>query len=77
MADWDDDSATLQENLKRVLREVRTAARERHPLNLESVRHWQAEIMQGLDLPDPGYIGAFRGESGLENIQLEDFQQGA
>jgi hypothetical protein len=27
--------------------------------------------MQGLDVPNPHLVGSFRGESGLENIQVK------
>jgi len=33
-------------------------------------RSWQRETMSGLTVPKPHYIGAFRGEPGLEIVQV-------
>jgi Fic family protein len=70
MADWDADSPELHNNLTRVLRRIRQGARRRDSPTVEDARHWQAETMQGLQVPDPKFVGAFRGEVGLENIQV-------
>lgn len=70
MADWDDDSSQLRDNLARVLRGTRDDAHRRRPPSLETARQWHVEIMQGLDLPEPKHAGAFRGESGLEQVQV-------
>jgi Fic family protein len=70
MADWDADSPELQNNLTRVLQRIRQDARRRDSPTVEDARHWQAETMQGLQVPDPKFVGAFRGEVGLENIQV-------
>jgi Fic family protein len=70
MADWDADSPELQNNLTRVLQRIRQGARRRDSPTVEDARHWQAETMQNLQVPDPKFVGAFRGEAGLENIQV-------
>jgi hypothetical protein len=70
MADWDDDSPELEANLIRVLRGIRRDARARVLPTVESARQWHAESMQGLDVPASNYAGAFRGESGLERVQV-------
>jgi hypothetical protein len=70
MADWDADSPELHHNLTRVLRQIRQGARRRDGPTVEDARHWQSETMQGLQLPDEKFVGAFRGEAGLENIQV-------
>lgn len=70
MADRDDDSSQLRPNLTHVLRSARDDACRRQLPSLETARRWPVEIMQGLDLPDPKHAGAFRGESGLEQVQV-------
>lgn len=68
--DWDADSPELRRNLLRVLQAAEAESRARTPLNLDTARHWQREIMQGLAADDPAYVGAFRGEPGLEDCQV-------
>jgi hypothetical protein len=34
-------------------------------------KHWQAVCVQNLTVPDQRYVGAFRGEPGLENIGVK------
>ncbi|MGB9335967.1 MAG: Fic family protein [Candidatus Acidiferrales bacterium] len=71
MSNWDADSPQLRQNLALVLEEMVRAAEQREDPTVESARHWQALIMQGLDVPDPRYVGAFRGEQGLEGIEVK------
>jgi Fic family protein len=68
--EWDEDSPRLRENLSQVLKEIVRAAERREIPTLESARHWQGRMMEGLDVPDRRYVGAFRGEPGLERIQV-------
>jgi Fic family protein len=68
--EWDEDSPRLRENLSQVLKEIVRAAERREIPTLESARHWQRRMMEGLDVPDRRYVGAFRGEPGLERIQV-------
>jgi Fic/DOC family len=70
MADWDASSPELENNLRQVLEEIRDAARRRETPTVESARHWQAETVRNLNVPDARYVGAFRGELGLEKIQV-------
>jgi Fic family protein len=70
MADWDANSPELEDNLRRVLEEIRAAAQQRELPTVEAARRWQAKTLRGLDLPDARFVGAFRGESGLENVQV-------
>lgn len=70
MPDWDKDSSRLRQNLREVLKEIVLAAEQREVPTLEAARRWQSRIMEGLDVPDPRYVGAFRGEPGLERIQV-------
>jgi fido (protein-threonine AMPylation protein) len=70
MPDWDEDSPQLEENVKRLLREIRQDARRRTLPTVESARRWQVEIFQDLRTPNSEFLGAFRGEAGLEDIQV-------
>jgi len=70
MADWDANSPELENNLRRVLEEIHGAARRRETPTVEAARHWQAESLRDLVVPDARYVGAFRGEPGLENVQV-------
>jgi Fic/DOC family len=60
----------LRQNLALVLEEIARAAEQRENPTLESARRWQARVMQGLDVPDLRCVGAFRGEPGLEGIEV-------
>ena len=71
MPDWDADSARLTANLKTILQTARDAARRRDALSSETARSWQAAVMEGLVVPDPHYVGRFRGEPGLETIGVQ------
>lgn len=68
--DWDADSPELRRNLAALLRSVRNDAAQRKPLTVETARGWQREIMRDLQPEDPTYVGAFRGEPGLELVQV-------
>lgn len=70
MPDWDEDSPELQENLLRLLREIRDVARDREDLNLKVLRRWHQEVLKGLTLPDDSMAGKFRGERGLEDVEI-------
>jgi len=67
--DWDEDSRQLRKNLARVLEEIVQASQAREKPTLKTVRHWHTVVMQGLAVPDARYVGTFRGEPGLENLQ--------
>ena len=64
MADWDDDSPRLHENLKQVLRGIRDSARRRALPSVDDARGWQKDTMAGLHVPHKDYVGGFRGEGG-------------
>jgi hypothetical protein len=68
--DWDKDSPQVRSNLRLVLREIARAAQERDTPTVEQARRWQVLAMEGLDVPDPRFVGAFRGEPGLETVQV-------
>lgn len=68
--DWDDDSAILHDNLMRTLRAVRDQATARNPIQAEDVKDWHTEIMKNLRVPKQEYVGRFRGEKGIEDVQV-------
>lgn len=68
---WDDDSPQLRQNLARVLQEIVRTSEQRETPTLAQARHWHTLAMQGLSVPDSRFVGAFRGEPGLENAQVQ------
>ena len=70
MPDWDEDSPRLRENLARVLDEIALAASQRRRLVVEMARKWQTLFMEGLDVAETRFVGAFRGESGIEDVYV-------
>jgi Fic family protein len=71
MADWNEDSAQLEDNLNRLLRQtIRPAAARRELPTVEAARRWHIETLRNLQVPDAKFVGAFRGEAGLEKIQV-------
>ncbi len=70
MPDWDDDSPQLRANLAAVFGQVRDEAIRRAPLTTAVARGWQRQMLKGLDLPEPGLSGRFRGEPGLEDYEV-------
>jgi fido (protein-threonine AMPylation protein) len=66
---WDEDSPRLRQNLARILEEVAQQATERPIPSLEIARRWQRQFMEGLRADHPKYVGAFRGEPGLEKTR--------
>lgn len=70
MADWDEDSAQLRQNLTRVLHDIRNSAQRRDTPTLEAARKWQADTMVGLEVSEPKFVGRFRGEAGVEDIHV-------
>ena len=65
MPDWDADSPELRQSLTRILEEIVEQAARRETPTVEIARRWQRLFMQGLKA-EPRYVGAFRGEPGLE-----------
>ena len=68
--DWDADSPELRRNLAGLLQSIEEDAPQRKPPAVETARRWHVEIMHGLQAGDSRYAGAFRGEAGLENVQV-------
>ena len=70
MADWHEDSTRLRQNLTKVLHDIRNSAQRRDAPTLEAARKWQANTMVGLEVPEPEFIGRFRGEAGVATIRV-------
>jgi len=70
MADWESDSPKLQTNLESLLQSIRDKSPQRLKLTFENARQWQIKFMDGLVVPDPKFVGRFRGEPDLENINV-------
>lgn len=69
MPNWDQDSPRLRKHLAQILDEIAKGAERREAPTLKWARRWQSLFMRDLAAPDARYVGAFRGEAGLENIQ--------
>jgi Fic/DOC family len=69
VSDRDDDIPQLRRNLASVLKEIVRAGGRRETPTLEAARRWQTLFMKGLDV-EARFVGTFRGEPGLENIQV-------
>ncbi len=70
MPSWDEDSPELRRNLSKVFDEVVRSAQRREFPTIASAKGWQSLLMENLTAPDAGFVGAFRGEPGLEKIQV-------
>lgn len=70
MPDWDADSPELRQHLTRLLEEIADRADEREKPTIELAREWQRRFMQGL-AAEARYVGAFRGEPGLEKTGVK------
>jgi hypothetical protein len=70
VADWDDDSPRLHANLNAVLDKLAADAPRRRRFSTEDAREWQRRTMAGLQVPDAAHVGAFRGEAGLEDVEV-------
>jgi hypothetical protein len=67
---WDEDSPQLRQTLTQVLSEIVLAAQRREYPTLAHARHWQSFAMKDLTVPDSRFLGVFRGEPGLEQVQV-------
>ena len=68
--EWDADSPELRDHIVRVLESIERHAVKREPPTLDDARRWQSGLMRGLEVGDPQYVGAYRGEAGLEHVQV-------
>jgi len=70
VADWDQNSPTLRQNLARILEQIAEDSAQRQTPTLGLARNWQRSFMQGLKV-NPRYVGTFRGEPGLERTGVK------
>ena len=56
----------MRQNLTQVLRDIRDSAQRRKAPTLEAARKWQSDTMAGLEVPEPEFVGRFRGEPGVK-----------
>jgi hypothetical protein len=68
--DWEKDSPQLRANLTEILAQIAAAADQREKPTVETARCWQALAMRNLDVPEKRFVGAFRGEPGMENVAV-------
>jgi hypothetical protein len=68
--DWEKDSPQLRANLAEILEGIAAAANQRVKPTVEIARHWQAIAMRNLEVREARFTGAFRGEPGLENVNV-------
>jgi fido (protein-threonine AMPylation protein) len=61
----------LRQNLARVLNEIVRTSQQRETPTLAQARGWHTLVMQGLHVSDSRFVGTFRGEPGLENVQVQ------
>ena len=71
MPDWESDSPESRTNLKNLLHEIVRSSREREMPTLETARQWHRAMMKGLSTPKSSWVGAFRGEAGLEGLEVQ------
>jgi fido (protein-threonine AMPylation protein) len=68
--DWEKDSLRLNDNLVAVLKLAAFAAERREIPTLTAARNWHKRMNRGLVVPRARFVGAFRGEPGLERIHV-------
>lgn len=68
LADWGADSPRLQANLASALSSALQHARARKPPTIDLAKAGHEKILEGLTVPDPAYVGSFRGDPPLEHI---------
>lgn len=66
--DWDADSQILRSNLARVEDSIRADVKARVKPSLAAARAWHVAMRKGLKVPNPLFVGRFRGEAGLEDV---------
>jgi hypothetical protein len=67
---WDANSPQLRQNLNKVLDEIALATQRREYPTVVSAKRWHFLLMKNLAVPDVRFVGAFRGEPGLEKVQV-------
>ena len=70
MPDWDEDSPRLRRNLRAALASAAAGARRRDSIDLDVLRAWHRRTMTGLAVPNSAWVGRFRGEPGLQGVEV-------
>jgi hypothetical protein len=70
VANWDEDSQQLRANLAEVLEDIVKEAERREIPTLLAARRWQMLVMRGLSVTETRFVGSFRGQLGLESVQV-------
>ena len=70
MADWDQNSPTLFENINRVECDLEFQSAQRTKPTLALIKAWHRDTMVGLTVPNPAYVGNFRGEPGAVGVGI-------
>jgi fido (protein-threonine AMPylation protein) len=68
---WGEDSTQLRRNLRGVLDEIALAAGRREAPAVAAARRWHTRLMRNLAVPDARWVGALRGEPGLERVEVQ------
>ena len=71
MSDWDTDGDQLRSNLHKALSDARNAAGRRVAPTLAQAREWHDTILQGLVVPGTRFVAKFRGEPGLQGLEVK------
>jgi Fic family protein len=66
--DWDESSPKLASNLRKVLKQAEAHAAARKPVSVDNMRLWHGAMMTGLNMPDPGWAGCFRGQGAAQRV---------
>lgn len=70
MPNWDEDTPRSRANFAKILKTIELAAKQREIPTTEAAKHWHEIIMSGLTVPDSRFVASFRGEPGLESVQV-------
>ncbi|WP_050603695.1 Fic family protein [Ruegeria sp. 6PALISEP08] len=70
MPNWDENSPELTRNLTLVAKKAIDHARNRAVFDGDTLKDWHRIMMRGLTTRNVAYVGAFRGEPGLENVHV-------
>lgn len=71
LPDWDADSPRLRRNLASISGRILRDAQVRVIPSVTTAKAWHRRSMSGLAVPKQEYVGAFRGEPGLERCGVE------
>ena len=70
MPDWDETSPQLQQNVIFLLTRIGLLAPRRDLPTRNTARDWHQKLLEGLEVPSDSFRGTFRGEPGLEDLNI-------